>query len=366
MVTPFKIEDVKNLPLPHILVMPSFEEIKMQNIELLKEINQNYTLALEDDDMLPIVEAFAYRELHLRAMVNLKIKNMMPHYAGGADLDNFVWGFYGGLTRLKGAYPYADFRFSHDGTRSIVLPEGTIIFNDKNEKGRLARELTLNAVTHTIVERVELLELTEDSDIELNIVDTFVPVRVEQLEPFKNGATKESDERFLERSILSLNRPSTAGAIGSYYYHILNSDVRIDTAYCYSPTEGVVRIILDNFEHKIDDYVIDYIKDLFEREDLKPLTDKIEVMKSEQIELTIEVEAELYDLMQQQEVNALIQNNFKDPFKINEDLTHSELIQRLQVAGVYSVRSTNVLSDVLSSETSRIVIKGVNCVFSLR
>jgi len=80
----------------------------------------------------------------------------------------------------------------------------------------------------------------------------------------------------------------------------------------------------------------------------------------------IEVEVIVYDLMQQNDINVLIQNNFKEPFKIDEDLTHSELIQRLQVAGVYSVRSTNILSDVLSNKTSRIVIKGVNCVFKSR
>ena len=223
MVTPFSIESLEKLPSPNILVMPSFEEIKTENILLLKEVNEKYKLALEDDAMLPIIEAFAYRELHLRAMVNLKIKNMMPHYAEGADLDNFVWGFYGGLTRLKGAYPYANFRFSHDGSSNITLPEGTIVFNDQNEKGRLAHPLTLNGVTHAVVERVELLKLTETSDIELDRIDSFLPIKVEQITPFRNGAVEESDERFLERSILSLNRPSTAGAIGSYYYHILNA-----------------------------------------------------------------------------------------------------------------------------------------------
>lgn len=366
MVTSYNMQDINQLPSPDILEMPSYEDLKAQNIALLQYVNNEYNLPIEDDDMLPIIEAFAYRELHLRAMVNLKIKNMLVHYAEGSDLDNFVWSFYGGITRLQGAYPYAYFKFTNQSTTTVTLPEGTILTNDNGERGRLSRDVTLNSTTTTMIERVEFLELIEKSDVELDRVDDFYNVTVEQVGSFVNGAAKESDESFLERSILSLNRWSTAGAVGSYYYHILESDVRIDTAYCYSPSEGVVRIVLDNFYQKIDDYGVNAIYELFQRENLKPLTDKVEVMRAEQIGLTIEVEAKLYDMMQQKEVNALIQENFSEPFKINQDLTHSELIQRLHVMGVYSVRSTNILNDVLSSPMSRIVIKGVNCVFSLR
>ena len=366
MVTTFSIADIKSLPSPDILKMPSYQDIKAQNIDIMQQITDGTYLALEDDDVLLIAEAFAYRELHLRAMVNSKVKGMMSHYAEGDDLDNFAWSFYGGITRLQGAYPYTDFKFTNDDAQAVVIPDGTIVSNSKGEKGRLVRSVTLNSSTTSVIERVELLELVEHSEVELDRVDDFFNVKVEQIGLFEHGATKESDERFLERSILSLNRPSTAGAINSYYYHILNSDVRVDTAYCYSPSAGVVRIILDNFDAKIDDYVVSEIIELLNNDKIKPLTDKVEVFKAEQIELTLEVEAKLYDLMKQREVNELIHANFTEQFKIAESLTHSDLIQRLHVLGVYSVRCLNVTEDLVVDKLSRIIIKGVNCVFTSR
>jgi len=366
LVTEYNIDSLKNLPAPNILSIPSYAEIKAENIAILQNLKENSYLALEDDDVLLIVEAFAYRELHLRALINLKIKNMMPHYAKDSDLDNFVWGFYGGVTRLQGAYPYTDFKFIYNGSSSVVLPDGAIITNSKGEKGRLVRSVALDNTNSEVIERVELLELVDSSEVELNRVDDFFDVNVEQLGLFKNGATKESDERFLERSILSLNRPSTAGAKNSYYYHILNADVRVDTAYCYSPSAGVVRVVLDNFDAKIDDYVIEQIEKLLNDDEIKPLTDKVEVLKANQIELTLEVEAKLYDLMKQREIDKLIQENFKEPFKIAQNLTYSDLIRRLHVAGVYSVRCLNITEDVIVNELSRLVIKGVNCVYRQR
>ena len=71
-------------------------------------------------------------------------------------------------------------------------------------------------------------------------------------------------------------------------------------------------------------------------------------------------------MMKQREVNGLIQENFTEPFKIAQSLTYSDIIQRLHVLGVYSARCLNVSEDVVADELSRIVIKGVNCVFTQR
>ena len=365
MVTSYSKESLETLPSPSILELPSFSEILEDNKMLLKKVNSDYSLMIEDDNILPLLEAFAYRELHLRAMVNLKVKNMLPHYAKGADLDNFAWGFYGAIRRLQGAYPYAEFKFKLQGSESITIPDGTILTNAKGNRGRLIRSVRLNSVTSTVTEHVELLEMVESSEVELTKLDDYFNVKVEQKELFLNGALKESDERFLERSILSLNRPSTAGAKESYYFHIYNADVRVDTAYVYSPRAGVVGIVLDNYDG-IEENVIEKIREVFRDEEIKPLTDKVEIEKATQVELTLEVEAKLYDLLKQREVEKLIYANFSEPFKINENLTYSDLIQRLHVAGIYSVRCLNVTEDVVTDALSRIIIKGVNCVFTQR
>ena len=362
MVTEYSVE-IANLEPPTILETLSYAEILKQNVELFKNKNSAYQLELEDDDVMPLLEAFAYRELHLRATITQKVKNMMPHYAEGTDLDNFVFAFYGGITRVAGAYPYANFRFTLEDEHSLTIPNGTIVKNKNGDRGRVVTTFSLSSSTPSSVQRVELLHYAQNSSVELSSMDDFYHVKVEQLESFSNGAVREDDERFRERALLSFNRFSTAGAIGSYYYHIMTADVRIDTAYVYSPSPGVVRIVLDDFNQNIDAKTIEKIDKHLNADKVRPLTDKPEVRRAKQVELTIQARVNLFDLSTQAEVDRVIQNAFNEPFKISEDLTYSDVVQRLHVAGVYSVEMLYPTQSIVCDDESRIVIKEVACVY---
>ena len=370
LVTSYSKESLETLPSPSILELPSFSEILEDNKTLLKKVNSDYNLMIEDDNIMPLLEAFAYRELHLRAMVNLKVKNMLPHYATGNDLDNFIFGFYGGVRRLKGAYPYATFEFKlkkesllHEG-EFLTISEGEILTSPRGERGRLTQNITLSTHKPKATGKVELLELIESSESELTMLNSYFDVEVKPLGVFMHGARAEDDNRFLERALLSLNRFSTAGAEGSYYYHIMNADVRVDTTYVYSPKAGVVRVILDNFEQDMDSYIVKRISQILNDDKIKPLTDKIEVHQAIQISTTIDADIKLFDLGLQDEIYNTIQKNFSIPLKINEHLTYSDIIQRLHISGVYSVVLNGISSDVLSNHDSRIVIREVRCEFT--
>jgi len=203
LISTYNIKDINSLPTPDILEIPTFWDIVRENQNLLYEIDEKYKQLAEDEDIRVIIEAFAYRELHLRALVNLKIKNMLPHYATGADLDNFIFGFYGGVTRLKGSYPFADFRFTLLGDdNEIVIPNGEVVYNSAGYRGRVVGDVKLSTQNTSQTVRVELLEYIEKSDVELTDIDSFFGVKVEQLSSFLGGAENESDARFLERARL--------------------------------------------------------------------------------------------------------------------------------------------------------------------
>lgn len=90
-----------NLPEPTAISKLTFEDIKAEIISDIKTIKPDIQL-VESDDYMVMLEAFAYRELYLRNLINEDIKKMLPHYSSGTDLDNFIFSFFGGEERLDG------------------------------------------------------------------------------------------------------------------------------------------------------------------------------------------------------------------------------------------------------------------------
>ena len=90
--------DVSHLPTPDALAIKSYEDIVAENIALLQQYMPDYDW-LESDDYMLLVEAFAYRELHLRQAFNNRLKASLLLTAKGSDLDARALDY--GVTRLE-------------------------------------------------------------------------------------------------------------------------------------------------------------------------------------------------------------------------------------------------------------------------
>ncbi len=77
----------KNLPEPDVLAMPSYEDVLAENNAMFGDLLPDYT-PLDSDPYQLLLQALAYRELHLRQSFNNKLKSSMLLFAKGADLDN--------------------------------------------------------------------------------------------------------------------------------------------------------------------------------------------------------------------------------------------------------------------------------------
>lgn len=75
-----------NLPTPDVLEMPSYQVVLQENMALLQSVLPHYQ-PLASDDFSLVLEAFAYRELHLRQAFNNRLRASMLLYAQGNDLD---------------------------------------------------------------------------------------------------------------------------------------------------------------------------------------------------------------------------------------------------------------------------------------
>ena len=91
--------DIANIERPDILDMPTYEALVTENTELLKQLVPDYQ-PLESDPYQLLIEAFSYRELHLRTQFNNRLTRLLLVYASGNDLDVIAASYYG-LERLK-------------------------------------------------------------------------------------------------------------------------------------------------------------------------------------------------------------------------------------------------------------------------
>ncbi|WP_336488289.1 baseplate assembly protein [Methylobacterium nigriterrae] len=154
---------------------------------------------LETDSAVILIEAFAYRELLVRARVNDAARGLLLAYAAGTNLDHLAALF--GVTRLDG----------------------------------------------------------------------------------------EGDERLRRRVQLAPETFSTAGAQGAYIFHALSADLGIFDAWAYSPKAGRVNVVLAGPDGTlVSDDVVAKVVDLFQREDITPLTDEVAVVRAEVLRYGVE------------------------------------------------------------------------------
>lgn len=353
--------DISALPAPEIIEELSYEQIMAEQTETLQGFIPGYT-PLESDDYMLILQAFAYREMLLRARINNAIKGVLPAFAAGADLDHIAVGY--GVSRLEGSRPYAEFNFTLAAPLStpITLPIGLLLQSaDGIYSARLLEYVVIPAGETLGTGTVELEAFVDESDAKIDQIATSLPwvVSAEALGIFKNGAELESDADFLERILLSLERFSTAGSPGSYRYHALSADKRISDVSVISPSDGVVEVYLCAKEG-VDAEMIARVDTVLNDERVRPLTDHPAVLAAETVVVNITATVELFDLGQSGEIDALIRTALFKTFSIGEDLTHSQIIRALHQNGVYRVTLAEPTEDVITDATQVIAIGVLN------
>ena len=277
-----------NLPVPTAIEVISLEEIIQENVKIFKEQMPEW-LPVETDAWMIAIESFSYKELFLRKKINEKILKMLPQYSNKADLDNFVFSFYGGIKRIK----------------------------------------------------------------------------------------NESDDKFLERAMLSVNRFSTAGSANAYiYYTLLNNalvqDVKvintIEPLSSYIPLFtnknedeilSALRVLMSDMatvkvyitsNSIIKDSLIEEINSNLNDEKIRPLTDRVLVQRASIVEIDLVANVELYNLAQKENITKEILKNFEKIYKIADDVIKSNIIASLHINGVYRV-STNLNADLSIEDT---------------
>lgn len=163
---------------------------------------------------------------------------------------------------------------------------------------------------------------------------------------------KESDLRFRMRIPLSLEGHSTAGPIGAYKFHTLSASGQVKDVSVSTPEPGKVLVtILANTQTGLPSpELLSLILEKLNHQDIRPLTDWVNVQSAQIIDYQVEANIELNSgpgKMQSLEnvrskVNAFVQK----AHQLGNEITLSGLYAAMHQPGVKKVKLLHPLSDI--------------------
>lgn len=358
--------DIKSLPKPTVLGTIGYEEILQQNIDNMKAVMPDWT-PLSSDDQQMMLEAFSYRELHLRVEFNKLSEAFFLITSKAADLDYRALSEYG-ILRLQGSKPYAPYEFtlSEIFDYDVVIPVNLILTDETSTyEGKLLSDVTIVAGTDKATGVVELQLETSSSAIKTEFITTTLPfvTTAKATDIFNNGSDVEDDETFIYRILLSMADKSTAGSEETYESYTYNADERIEDVKIASEASGTVNVYY--YSEVADALMKTRIEEKLNAKEVRPLTDIVVVNHVSEVPYNITAELKI---LPDQETATVYSNavlsldaGLKSLKQIGTDITLSEINDFLKVYGVKEV-VLSVPSENIIVENNQIGVNGANTI----
>ena len=184
---------------------------------------------------------------------------------------------------------------------NIIIAEGTRVTPDNNiyfatteaaviTAGKTFVEVTAEAEeagssgngygVQTISQLVDLIPYVD------NVYNTTVTYGGDDGEPYDD----DGNDKYRERIRLSVSKMTTAGPSESYRYYALSADAAISDVSISSPTPGTVLIVPICKGGVIpDETILHKVAAICSADDVRPMTDLVEVQAPEQVEYTIDI-----------------------------------------------------------------------------
>ena len=355
--------------LPEILPPKSYEEILKELVHRTQELLPGYRPA-EGDDVMLVLQSFAYREKLLREHLYYAMKSNFLSTASGAELDHLAETLYG-LYRLKGAKPTttATFTLTTQLAYDVTIPEGYQLAEDGGIYFAYVTEAgMIPAGADEITLPIELDALVASSKVRTEIPVTPIPyLEVHQLGDFLHGGDEESDAEFRSRIRESLAAKSTAGSAQTYRGFALHADERIDDVAVFSPSPGVVKVIY--YSPETDSAMQTRVEEAVSAEAVRPLTDQVIVQPA--ITVPVDVSAHLIlarsddPARRYLDAAAALETLFATP-RIGADATVAAIYRALMIPGVLDVQLSQPTANILIDEEHVAVLGTVNLSYEVR
>jgi phage-related baseplate assembly protein len=165
----------------------------------------------------------------------------------------------------------------------------------------------------------------------------------------------ESDEDLRNRTQAKIVGWSSSGSREAYKFHAIKSDPRVKEANADSPEPGLVRISILSKENGgiVSDDLLEQVKSYMSREDIRMLTDTVEVVACKMIDLNVKAKITL-TASAPSEILDVIKTSFVANFAkiagLGVSVSRAWIISNLFLNGVKDVELITPACDVLVSE----------------
>ena len=342
-----------------LLKIKTLEEYVADNIAIFENLYPG-VLESESDYYMPVIRSTSERELRIRTEIADALSQCFWMSARDEWLD---WcGEEYKVKRLFGAKPTTQIEFSIEAIMSIdiTIPKGQLLLSDDNTKAYTMEDIVILAGETTASGLCELDMLIETSDIKCEIIGTLLPYTVgaKQLAPWSGGENYEDNEDYRERISMALDDNSVAGPENAYIKKTLDADSRIHQVKVFVAGDRV-QIVVDC--EILDDAMINRIIQACNGEDVRPLSDKIDIIKAEIV--TLDITAKIY-LASGISIEKLIDikasvTTMVSGLRISQPIGLPKIIDALFIDGVEDIAITIPQVGILPTATQIIKIGNV-------
>jgi len=325
------------------------------------EIRLNRTLAPADVEML-IINAFAYREMLLRANINDTARLNLVDLSRGTMLDYL--GSLVGVTRLPASGAVCTLIYTLvAGHTGVTIPvgnriqsvDGKVIFTTTQEQIVATDTFTKN-VPAVASPAGKVGNGYAPGDISVIIDPLAFVTAVANSAETEGGADDETDDEFRERIKLAPSAFSVAGPTGAYKYWAKTASPSIVDVAVTSPAPGDVNIypLLENGGIP-DAPMLDAVNAIVNDEKIRPLTDTVYVIAPTSVDFAINASLIKLPDADTDDIEAAVAANLATYVadRINRlgiDVVRSQIIALCMVPGVYDVTLTDPVADIVATE----------------
>ncbi|MDR3134253.1 MAG: baseplate J/gp47 family protein [Prevotellaceae bacterium] len=298
-----------------------------------------------------MLQFIVYREVLLVNRFNAGMSQMLYQFSKAPVLD-YIAALVA-VERLPPATAGCTIKFSLDDEHGeygpTIIPAGTRVATSDGA--------VIFSVPDDIIIESDVLEVEVDVEAEEagksgngyqpgmvnKILDPLAFVlTVENINTTGGGSDEETDEQLRERIRLSPSQYSTAGSRASYEYHARSANPTIIDISVTSPTPGTVVIVPLIETGAPPEEVLADIENVCSAENVRPLTDTVEVKSPMEKEYEIVVWLTLYEGADAVTVKAAVLASLtkfaeEKRRKLGKDIIRSHIAQLCRIADVYDV-----------------------------
>lgn len=272
--------------------------------------------------------------------------NMLKH-----SEDNYLDGLGAlvGTTRIPASAARAvmQIKLSAEREQETIIPQGTRISPEKNVYFATVEDVIIPSgetsaqVTAICTETGEIGNDYAIGEIK-EIVDPVAYVAtIVNISKSSGGSNIETDDSLRERIFEAPESYSCAGSEGAYIYHAKSVNAAVIDVEPYSPTPGVVQLVILLTGGTIPENVVTgEIQDALSAKSKRPLTDWLIVTPPEAVDYDIDIKYWIYEDADASEVatavyKAISEYKLWQRTKLGRDINPDEIINRLKdVSGV--------------------------------